>query len=595
VDAQPKLKHNDGSYIMQTLPNNWYRRLNYVLGVGQLLLLAVYGWLQISNQQLAADLGFSAAALALLGIGAISSLIIGPFIARKSAMSAGLIGFFTMLFAVTSLIAFSGDVAESIFYPLTIMIGFASGMFGYVVAILYGFLINSAIGFELLGLVESSISTERGIILIIANVAAIAGGYLLWRRHFITVNGKDQRLDSLTTELEAEQLRSEILFNAIGEGVIATEINGKIQLINPAACKITDWEQTDAINVDVTSVLRLIKAEGETEQEVVGRDHPFVRAISERADITLDDSMLSTHTNKRVELSITVSPIIINGEVQGAVAVFRDVTEQRKQERQRAEFISTASHEMRTPVAAIEGYLALAMNQNVSTIDGKARSYLEKAHESTRHLGNLFKDLLTAAKSEDGRLTNHPEVVEVNSLLEKISEDLRFSAEEKGLKMVYTTAGEDETRISVNRVAPLYYIHVDPERMREVVTNLITNAIKFTEEGQITIGLRANQESVQITIADTGYGIPKDDIDHLFQKFYRVDNSATRTIGGTGLGLFISRNIVEMYKGRIWVDSEIGEGSTFYINLPRLSKDQADELKKSEAVTTAPMQVEQTL
>jgi len=327
----------------------------------------------------------------------------------------------------------------------------------------------------------------------------------------------------------------------------------------------------------------------------VGRDHPFVRAISERADITLDDSMLSTHTNKRVELSITVSPIIINGEVQGAVAVFRDVTEQRKQERQRAEFISTASHEMRTPVAAIEGYLALAMNQNVSTIDGKARSYLEKAHESTRHLGNLFKDLLTAAKSEDGRLTNHPEVVEVNSLLEKISEDLRFSAEEKGLKMVYTTAGEDETRISVNRVAPLYYIHVDPERMREVVTNLITNAIKFTEEGQITIGLRANQESVQITIADTGYGIPKDDIDHLFQKFYRVDNSATRTIGGTGLGLFISRNIVEMYKGRIWVDSEIGEGSTFYINLPRLSKDQADELKKSEAVTAAPMQVEQTL
>jgi len=580
---------------MQTLPNNWYRRLNYVLGVGQLLLLAVYGWLQISNQQLAADLGFSAAALALLGIGAISSLIIGPFIARKSAMSAGLIGFFTMLFAVTSLIAFSGDVAESIFYPLTIMIGFASGMFGYVVAILYGFLINSAIGFELLGLVESSISTERGIILIIANVAAIAGGYLLWRRHFITVNGKDQRLDSLTTELEAEQLRSEILFNAIGEGVIATDINGKIQLINPAACKITDWEQTDAINVDVTSVLRLIKAEGETEQEVVGRDHPFVRAISERADITLDDSMLSTHTNKRVELSITVSPIIINGEVQGAVAVFRDVTEQRKQERQRAEFISTASHEMRTPVAAIEGYLALAMNQNVSTIDGKARSYLEKAHESTRHLGNLFKDLLTAAKSEDGRLTNHPEVVEVNSLLEKISEDLRFSAEEKGLKMVYTTAGEDETRISVNRVAPLYYIHVDPERMREVVTNLITNAIKFTEEGQITIGLRANQESVQITIADTGYGIPKDDIDHLFQKFYRVDNSATRTIGGTGLGLFISRNIVEMYKGRIWVDSEIGEGSTFYINLPRLSKDQADELKKSEAVTAAPMQVEQTL
>jgi PAS domain S-box-containing protein len=577
---------------MQTLPNSWYRRLNYVLGVGQLLMLGSYGWLRYNEATLATDFGFNPVTIALICFGVITSLAVAPFVAKKSAMSSALISYFVAITGIGSLIVYSGTLG-SIFYPLTILLGFVSGMFGLVVAILFAFGANASIALELLGIAETSASTSRGLVLIAANLAAIIAGYILWRGHF--EGDEDKRVSSLATKLQTEQLRSEILFNAIGEGVIATDVYGKIQLINPAASKITSWEQEDSLNVDITSVLRLIKTDEEEERELESDEHPFVKAISDQQNIILEDAMLSTQTNKRVELTITVSPIVIKEEVQGAVAVFRDVTDQRKQERQRAEFISTASHEMRTPVAAIEGYLALALNTNVSTIDSKARSYLEKAHESTQHLGQLFKDLLTAAKSEDGRLTNNPEVVELNDLLKKATDDLRFSAEEKGLKMVYTTAPDDQTKIRVQNIAPLYYVHIDPERMREVITNLITNAIKFTEEGQITIGLRANQESVQITVADTGYGIPEDDIDHLFQKFYRVDNTATRTIGGTGLGLFISRNIVEMYKGRIWVESEVGKGSTFYINLPRLSKEQAEELRKDEAVTAAPLQVEQTL
>ena len=279
-----------------------------------------------------------------------------------------------------------------------------------------------------------------------------------------------------------------------------------------------------------------------------------------------------------------------NNEFVGAVAVLRDISAARAEERRRADFISTASHEMRTPVAAIEGYLALALNDKVSQIDTKARDYLKKAHDSTQHLGKLFQDLLTSAKAEDGRLVSHPVVVEMGSYIEQLADSLRFAAEKKGL-LVDFVIGADNSATGTDTpqqkvIKPLYYTHVDPDRMREVITNLFDNAVKYTESGKISLGLTGNNEVVQLYVRDTGIGIPAEDIPHMFQKFYRVDNSATRTIGGTGLGLFISRKIVELYNGRIWVESKLGEGSTFFINLPRLDSQKASQLQAKAAATT---------
>jgi signal transduction histidine kinase len=122
--------------------------------------------------------------------------------------------------------------------------------------------------------------------------------------------------------------------------------------------------------------------------------------------------------------------------------------------------------------------------------------------------------------------------------------------------------------------------------MREVVTNLFDNAVKYTDQGKVSIGLTGDDQVVQFYVRDTGPGIPTEDLSHLFQKFYRVDNSATRTIGGTGLGLFICRKIVELYNGRIWVESELGKGSSFFINFPRLDTKRVAELQASSAGTT---------
>ncbi|HET9098149.1 MAG TPA: HAMP domain-containing sensor histidine kinase, partial [Candidatus Saccharimonadales bacterium] len=287
---------------------------------------------------------------------------------------------------------------------------------------------------------------------------------------------------------------------------------------------------------------------------------------------------------QNIPIRLHVSPLLdYDKKIYQAVAVFSNISEEKTSEQQRADFISTASHEMRTPVAAIEGYLALALNDKVATIDNRARGYLEKAHASTQHLGQLFQDLLTSAKAEDGRLTSHPQVIDLGQFLTQLSDDLRLVAQKKGLEMDFSGGGGNTinaTRESGDKViTPIFYVNVDPDRVREVITNLFDNAVKYTPEGKVTLGITGNDQVVQCFVRDTGPGIPADDIPHLFQKFYRVDNSATRTIGGTGLGLFICRKIVELYNGRIWAESELGKGSTFYINFPRLSSDKATKMQ----------------
>jgi signal transduction histidine kinase len=294
-------------------------------------------------------------------------------------------------------------------------------------------------------------------------------------------------------------------------------------------------------------------------------------------------SKLETLNSRQIYVDIVASPIYQNlqnqeGKVEkkltGIIAVLRDVDKQKRDEQQRSDFISTASHEMRTPVASIQGYLELALNPKISQIDDKTRTYLDKAYEATKHLGQLFQDLLTVSQTEDGRITNHPEVIEVISLLKEVCSGQIQPAARKGLKLECNLHDQNNGE---RVVTPLMHVKADPERLREVILNLVENAIKYTPEGSITISAELKDDSVVIGVKDTGSGIAEEDIVHLFQKFYRVDNSATREIGGTGLGLYISKQIIEMMDGKIWVESKLGEGSTFFVELPRVEPDQIVE------------------
>lgn len=386
----------------------------------------------------------------------------------------------------------------------------------------------------------------------------------------------------LADSLHDEKLKSSIILNAIEDGVVLVDTQGVIRVCNPGATAITGWKAEEAEGLDWRLVFKFVDAKGQT---VADNDTIIAKALSAAQPVRDNMANLLSKNGKTVGLSFSAAPLVDSTkQLTGVVGIFRDVSTERKEESQRADFISTASHEMRTPVAAIEGYLSLALNEKVANIDTKARDYLEKAHASTQHLGQLFQDLLTSAKAEDGRLTNHPRVVEIGSFAEQLVNDLRFSAEKKGLFLEsnltsVSSEGAEPTKV----VRPLYYALVDPDRMREVITNLFDNAVKYTDTGKITISLTGNDQVVQFSVKDTGNGIPAEDIPHLFQKFYRVDNSNTRTVGGTGLGLFICRKIVELCQGRIWVESEVNKGSTFFINLPRITTQKAELMMQEEA------------
>lgn len=395
-----------------------------------------------------------------------------------------------------------------------------------------------------------------------------------------------------------EKQKADIIINSIDDGVVLVDATNVVLVFNPAATAMSGWTQQEALNLDYRSIIKLLDDKDELKDDA---SNPIQQVLMSGKPARDNTAIIQRKDGKQLSVDISVSPLLDStGKTTGAVAIIRNVEEQRKQDKQRADFISTASHEMRTPVAAIEGYLALALNDKVASIDAKARDYLEKAHASTQHLGKLFQDLLTSAKAEDGRLSNHPVIIEMSELIEKLVEDLRFTAEKKGLALELTMGGQQsEVTKSIDAskklVKPLLYVHADPERVREVVTNLFDNAVKYTEAGKISVGITGDNQVVQLRIGDTGPGIPKEDVPHLFQKFYRVDTSATRTIGGTGLGLYICRKIVELYSGRIWVESEVGKGSTFYINLPRIPSDKALRMQTQEATAQPEIQTPSTI
>ena len=307
-----------------------------------------------------------------------------------------------------------------------------------------------------------------------------------------------------------------------------------------------------------------------------------------------------THSDKKILVALTVSPV---GQVgSGVLVVFRDITNEKAEERQQAEFISTASHEMRTPVASIEGYLGLVLNPATATIDDKARDFVTKAQAAAQHLGRLFQDLLDVSRADDGRLHNNPRVVDVSPFVQEVFDGLAPKAKAKNLRYMFKPSLEDNAtrderdRLIARNLTPVFYSNVDNDHLREIVSNLIENAIKYTPAGEVVVDIDGTDDKIIISITDSGIGIPAEDQPHLFQKFYRVDNSETREIGGTGLGLYLCRRLAETMGGRVWAESEFKKGSTFHLEIPRISHAEATKLIEEASLRAeqAADKVEQT-
>ena len=364
------------------------------------------------------------------------------------------------------------------------------------------------------------------------------------------------------------------ILDAVDDGVLAVDSKGNISTINPAAEQITGWNGSDAVGLVFNSVLKITNNEG---GEMIEISNPVNRVLKTGENFTTRDLFIKTQSGKIVPIFLAVNSI--DSQNSGVVVVFRDISKELKENREQAEFISTASHEMRTPVASIEGYIGLALNPATATIDARAKSYLQKAHENTKHLGQLFQDLLDITKAEDGRLKNEPVVLDAIEFSRNIWEGLKPKAEAKGLSYTFEP---DNHKTGEKTLTPVFFIHADRDHLHEILNNLFENAIKYTPSGMVSVNVTGDNNNIQISVKDSGIGIPAEDIPHLFQKFYRVDNSETREINGTGLGLFLSRKLTESIGGFLDVESEYKKGSTFTVKLPRITRENAEKLKAIE-------------
>ena len=378
---------------------------------------------------------------------------------------------------------------------------------------------------------------------------------------------------------------AEMALKNIHDGVIITDKAGVIQFINPAGISMTECGSADkAIGLDYGLFLKLETKEG---RELSETENPLIQSMKSGQPLDgFQGCLIASQSNKRIPVSVSVLPV--EGMGQNRIITFRNITKELAEEGEQTEFISTASHEMRTPVATIDGYLSLALNPQTATIDERARGYLTAAEKASKHLGKLFQDLLDVTKLDDGRIKPHFEPVEMVELVKTISED--YEARAKEAKLSFTFGSDDPSSFGEDhQMKQIVYGFVDVNFMREILDNLVDNALKYTPSGgSVYVNVRGDGDRVLINVTDTGIGISADDLTHIFQKFYRADNSDTRTIGGTGLGLYLVKQRVEAMGGRVWAESAFGEGSTFFVSLPRITSDEYE--KRMIAVRNQQMQ-----
>ena len=554
----------------------WYRRFFIAIAAAAL----VYGALYITHTAITKPLfnggGFDLIAL----IGAVISLALataGIFLSqRKDTSRISQVALLTFLiFTITTAYSVqqSGGVASPFIVAWGIVV-FLSPIFGA-----YGWIATLVMtgSYTAATYLSGAFTVTTIIAIALSSILPLAVGLFLFREQGEHHDPSGNNVKHLASQLSEVAAKSEIIINAIGDGVIATDAKGIIQLINPAAQTILGWGKQDALLLNYKSVLRLTTEHGEP---VSDAENPVEQVLNTSQQEHANKLTALTQANQKVAIALTISPIDSAGS--GVIIIFRDKTKERSEEREQAEFISTASHEMRTPVASIEGYLGLALNPNTATVDSRAHDFIKKAQESAQHLGRLFQDLLDVSRSEDGRLNSIPKVTDLTPFVQSLAEGLAPKAQEKGITINFNPGQSGAQK----KLMPVYYVHQDPSHMREIIDNLIENAIKYTPEGEVTVDITGSEDKVVVSIKDTGLGIPAEDLPHLFQKFYRIDNVDRQEIGGTGLGLYLSRRLAESMNGRIWAESTFQEGSTFFLELPRISTLEAENLKREEAAVS---------
>lgn len=348
----------------------------------------------------------------------------------------------------------------------------------------------------------------------------------------------------LFEETLEEKGKSEAILHSMEDGVIALNNKGEIILLNPSVEDLLDVKEKDVLN---KHFLRVIKEES-------------IKAIISKAlekKEPLGEEIELKGAFERI-FQIRATPVETETkEVLGVVILIHDVTEIRKLERVKSDFVSTVSHELRTPLTSIKAYVATLLREDVKFERKVEREFLEIINHEADRLARLISDLLSVTRIESGRLALELEPVDLGLLVKEVVKTNLSTQTEK-----------HEFILKIPEKLPL--VLADEDKVRQIILNLGSNAIKYSpQSGSIKIEVKEAKEEVLVSFTDEGIGIPKEHLALIFDKFHRVDNEATREAGGVGLGLYVTKGIIDAHGGRIWVESEVNKGSTFTFALPK--------------------------
>jgi two-component system, OmpR family, phosphate regulon sensor histidine kinase PhoR len=356
-----------------------------------------------------------------------------------------------------------------------------------------------------------------------------------------SLNQTAARMDRAIRTLTEERNLSSAILGSMVEGVAV--VNGAERLV------FANQGFADILELDVPP------KSGSALVEIV-RQTEMIEAVRQvLAGEPRVEAEIVTGTLRQHFFAATVAAVRA-GETSGAVVVLHDITELRKLERVRRDFVANVSHEFKTPLTAIQGFAETLLS---GALDDKAnrKRFVEIIREHARRLARLTDDLLKLSRIEAGRLELEFRPIRVEALVNGCLETTRLKAESRGLKI----------HVDLQQNSPP--VRGDGAQLGEVLQNLLDNAVQYTPSGgQIDVKARANSHEVVFTVIDSGIGIPESDLERIFERFYRVDAARSREAGGTGLGLAIARHIVDAHSGRIWVESAVGQGSRFHFSIP---------------------------
>jgi len=357
--------------------------------------------------------------------------------------------------------------------------------------------------------------------------------------------------DQASREAESEKEKTMAIIKNFVDGLLFFDPEKKLALANPATEKMFDVKSRDIVG-RTTKELKtfptlkpLINIVGSSIKEVF------------REEIAMENNTF---------LEVTTIPIKKKNEEIGTLVNIHDITREKGIEKIKSEFVSVAAHQLRTPLAGIKWTLQTILEEeDDAQIPEEITGFIRKAYEANDRMVNLVNDLLNVTRIEEGRYVYEPEELDFMEVVEPIINDYKEHIENKGLRFVFNKTEEKLPRVKVDR-----------EKIGIVVQNFLDNAMKYTDEGEITLDIDFKEGRIKVAVTDSGVGIPEDQQKRLFNKFFRAANVQRMDTEGSGLGLFIAKNIVESHGGKIGFSSKAGEGSTFYFTLPA-NKEEIDD------------------